>query len=313
MINFVFKIIKSQLILFILINPFYSSALSLENKIVLKIENEIITNIDISNETNYLKALNPNLNNLDANKLMLIGKTSLLRQKIKEIEISKHSMNEISTDYLNEIIKSIYTKINLNTKEEFLNYLKNFNVKISDIEKKLYHEAQWNQLIYNKFYTKLKINEDEIRKDINRNKFTFNSYRLSEIMYTADQNSEAEELYKKIKKSILDDGFENAAALYSTSQSSKNGGDLGWINENSINKKILENISNLKIEEYTNPILVPGGFLILQVKDKKKIEKKIDFEKELDLRIRSLQNQQLNQYSNIYFNKIKKDIVINEK
>ena len=77
--------------------------------------------------------------------------------------------------------------------------------------------------------------------------------------------------------------------------------------------ELLEKISNLKIEEYTNPILVPGGFLILKVKDKKKIEKKIDFEKELDLRIRSLQNQQLNQYSNIYFNKIKKDIVINEK
>ena len=196
MINFVIKIIKSQLILFILINAFYSSALSLENRIVLKIENEIITNIDISNETNYLKALNPNLNNLDANKLMLIGKTSLIRQKIKEIEISKHNMNEINSDYLNEIIKSIYTKINLNNKEDFLNYLKNFNVKISDIEKKLYHEAQWNQLVYNKFFTKLKINEDEIRKDINRKKFTFNSYRLSEIMYTANQNSEAEELYK---------------------------------------------------------------------------------------------------------------------
>ena len=118
MINFAIKIIKSQLLLFILIIPFYSSALSLENKIVLKIENEIITNIDISNETNYLKALNPNLNNLDANKLMLIGKTSLIRQKIKEIEISKHNMNEINSDYLNEIIKSIYTKINLNNKED---------------------------------------------------------------------------------------------------------------------------------------------------------------------------------------------------
>ena len=111
----------------------------------------------------------------------------------------------------------------------------------------------------------------------------------------------------------LDDGFENAAALYSTSQSSKNGGDLGWINENSVNKKILKNISKLEIGKYTNPILIPGGFLILKIKDKKQIEKEIDFEKELDLRIRSLQNQQLNQYSNIYFNKVKKDIVINEK
>ena len=111
----------------------------------------------------------------------------------------------------------------------------------------------------------------------------------------------------------MDDGFENTAALYSSSQSSKNGGNLGWINESSINKKILENISNLKIGEYTSPILIPGGFLIINIKDKKKIEKEIDLDKELAIRIRSLQNQQLNQFSNIFFNKIKKDISINEK
>ena len=307
------KFIKNLIFLLFLIIPFYMSAVSMENKIVLKIESEIITNIDISSEINYLKALNPNLKKLDANKLNLIGKNSLTRQKIKEIEISKYATEEISADYINDIIKSIYTKINLNNKEEFLDYLANFNIMISTVEKKLNHEAKWNQLIYNKFYTKLKIDKDQIIKDIKLNKFTFNSYLLYEIVYSADQNSEAEELYKKIKKSILNDGFENAAALYSASQTSKNGGNLGWINENSINKKVLENISTLKIGEYTNPILVPGGFLILNVKDKKKIKKEINLDKELDSRIRSLQNQQLNQYSNIYFNKIKKDITIYEK
>ena len=290
-----------------------TSVLSIENKIVLKIENEIITNIDIYNEVNYLKALNNNLNNLDTDKILTIGKTSLIRQKIKEIEISKHNIKKISDDYLESIVKTIYTKISLNSKEEFINYLANFDIKISTIEKKLSHEAQWNQLIYNKFYEKLKINEDQIKSDINLNKYTSNSYLLNEIVYSANQSSEAKKIYKKIKQSIANDGFENTAALYSTSQSSKNGGNLGWINESSINKKILENILNLKIGEYTSPMLIPGGFLIIKLKDKKEIEKKIDFEKELNLRIRSLQNQQLNQYSNIFFNKIKKDILINEK
>ena len=290
-----------------------TSVLSIENKIVLKIENEIITNIDIYNEVNYLKALNNNLNNLDTDKILTIGKTSLIRQKIKEIEISKHNIKKISDDYLESIVKTIYTKISLNSKEEFINYLANFDIKISTIEKKLSHEAQWNQLIYNKFYEKLKINEDQIKSDINLNKYTSNSYLLNEIVYSANQSSEAKKIYKKIKQSIANDGFENTAALYSTSQSSKNGGNLGWINESSINKKILENILNLKIGEYTSPMLIPGGFLIIKLKDKKEIEKKIDFEKELNLRIRSLQNQQLNQYSNIYFNKIKKNISINEK
>jgi peptidyl-prolyl cis-trans isomerase SurA len=132
-------------------------------------------------------------------------------------------------------------------------------------------------------------------------------------VYNVDQNIEAKKLFKKIKKSISEDGFENTAAIFSISKSSKTGGKLGWINENSINKKILNKISILKIGEHTDPILIPGGFLILSVKNKKEVEKKIDINKELTLRIRSLQNQQLNQYSNIYFKKIKKDILINEK
>lgn len=313
MMYFSIKFIKKQFFLVILLMLFCSSVLSIENKIVLKIENEIITNIDILNEVNYLKALNPNLNNLDEKKILEIGKTSLIRQKIKEIEISKYNSKEISEKYLDEIIKTIYTNINLNNKEEFVNYLADFGIKISEIKKKLNHEAQWNQLIYDKFYKKLKIDKDQIRNDINLNKFTSNSYLLGEIVYSANETSEAEKIYKKIKQSIFDDGFENTAALYSSSQSSKNGGNLGWINESSINKKILENISNLKIGEYTSPILIPGGFLIINIKDKKKIEKEIDLDKELAIRIRSLQNQQLNQFSNIFFNKIKKDISINEK
>jgi len=139
------------------------------------------------------------------------------------------------------------------------------------------------------------------------------SYLLNEIVYSVDNNDEKKNLFEKIKESIGQNGFENTAAIYSITETSKTGGNLGWRDENTISKDILKYISKLKIGEFTNPILIPSGFLILKVKDIKEIEKKIDIEKELNLRIRSMQNQQLNQYSNIYFKKIKKDIIINEK
>ena len=120
-------------------------------------------------------------------------------------------------------------------------------------------------------------------------------------------------MFEKIKESIFQNGFENTAAIYSITESSKTGGNLGWRDESTINKDILRYISKLKIGEFTSPILIPSGFLILKVKDIKEIEKKIDIEKELNLKIKSMQNQQLNQYSNIYFKKIKKDILIDEK
>ena len=307
---FLGKVIKLTFIFTLFLQSF---ALSIENKIMLKINNQIITTIDVYQEANYLKALNPNIQNLDKKKILDIARSSLIREKIKEIELSKYKKNEIDPKYLEQIIQSIYTKIDLENKSEFKKYVKNFGIDMEIIEKKLQIETRWNQLIYKKFFSKLKIDKESIRKNIDANREKSISFLLYEIVFSIDKDNQNNEVFNSIEKSILKEGFENAAAIYSISESSKTGGNLGWVNENNINNKILKNVNTLEIGQHTKPILIPGGFLILQLKDKKNVEKKIDIEKELVLRIRSLQNQQLNQYSNIYFKKIKKDILINEK
>ena len=307
---FLGKVIKLTFIFTLFLQSF---ALSIENKIMLKINNQIITTIDVYQEANYLKALNPNIQNLDKKKILDIARSSLIREKIKEIELSKYKKNKIDPKYLEQIIQSIYTKIDLENKSEFKKYVKNFGIDIEIIEKKLQIETRWNQLIYKKFFSKLKIDKESIRKNIDANREKSISFLLYEIVFSIDKDNQNNEVFNSIEKSILKEGFENAASIYSISESSKTGGNLGWVNENNINNKILKNVNTLEIGQHTKPILIPGGFLILQLKDKKNVEKKIDIEKELVLRIRSLQNQQLNQYSNIYFKKIKKDILINEK
>ena len=307
---FLGKVIKLTFIFTLYLQSF---ALSIENKIMLKINNQIITTIDVYQEANYLKALNPNIQNLDKKKILDIARSSLIREKIKEIELSKYKKNKIDPKYLEQIIQSIYRKIDLENKSEFKKYVKNFGIDIEIIEKKLQIETRWNQLIYKKFFSKLKIDKESIRKNIDANREKSISFLLYEIVFSIDKDNQNNEVFNSIEKSILKEGFENAAAIYSISESSKTGGNLGWVNENNINNKILKNVNTLEIGQHTKPILIPGGFLILQLKDKKNVEKKIDIEKELVLRIRSLQNQQLNQYSNIYFKKIKKDILINEK
>ena len=307
---FLGKVIKLTFIFTLFLQSF---ALSIENKIMLKINNQIITTIDVYQEANYLKALNPNIQNLDKKKILDIARSSLIREKIKEIELSKYKKNEINPKYLEQMIQSIYTKINLENKSEFKKYVKNFGIDMKIIEKKLQIETRWNQLIYKKFFSKLKIDKESIRKNIDANREKSISFLLYEIVFSIDKDNQNNEVFNSIEKSILKEGFENAASIYSISESSKTGGNLGWVNENNINNKILKNVNTLEIGQHTKPILIPGGFLILLLKDKKNVEKKIDIEKELVLRIRSLQNQQLNQYSNIYFKKIKKDILINEK
>ena len=285
---------------------------SLENKIIVKVDNEIITSVDINNEVKYLKALNPNLSKLDKNKIYQIAKSSLVREKIKLIEISKIAENKISEVYLENIIKNIYSSIGLNNKKEFIKYLNNFSIDIEEVENKLSNEALWNQLIYRNYYTKIKFDERKIRDEIKSINNEIYSYLLYEILFNSDDKSETEKLYNQIELSIEKNGFENTASIFSISESAKTGGKLGWIEEGSMSKKIVSEISQLKNDEYTKPILIPGGFLILSVKNKKKIQKNLDIEQEVKLKIKSIQNQQLNQFSNIYFNKIKKNVSINE-
>jgi len=304
------KIIKYLTLFMLLINP---TASSIENKILFKVNNEIITSIDLYNEIKYLKALNPNLKNLESNKMLEIAKNSLLREKIKEIEISKYDLGKINQQYLDNILSSIYTNIGLKNIDDFIEYINTFEINLEVIKTKLTTEAFWNQIIYQKFFFKLKIDKNQIKKDIESAQLTTKSYQLNEIIFSVSQTNDYQKLLKNIKESIIENGFENTAAIYSISDSSKNGGNLGWISENFIDKKILDEINKIKVGQYTQPILIPSGFLIIQVKDAKEEEKKIDIEKEFNLRVQSLQNQQLNQYSNIYFKKIKKDILINEK
>ena len=286
---------------------------SINNEIIIKIDDKIITNLDIDDEIKYLKALNPNLKNLTRDKIFEIAKNSLIREKIKEIEIFNKSNESVDENYLKSVIENIYKNIGLPNETEFIRYLNSHDVKIETVKNKLANEALWNQIIYKKFFSKVKIDKDKIKNEIEKNKSNINSYLLYEIIFNLNENSKLDEVYKKIKKSISINGFENTASIFSISDSSKTGGRIGWINESSINKKIQKQIINIKIGEFTKPIIIPGGFLILQVKDKKKIEQEIDINSEIELKIRALRNQQLNQYSNIYFNKIKKDITIYEK
>ena len=173
---------------------------------------------------------------------------------------------------------------------------------------------KWNQIIIDKYLSELKIDNEEIKKEIllEENQKSV-SYFLYEILYNAETKEKIQELGKNIEKSLIENGFENTASIYSISQSSKSGGKLGWISEKSLNKKILNKISNLKLGEISDPIIIPGGILLILLKDKKIVNSIIDINKELPKRINDLKNQQLNQFSNIYFLKIKKNIIINEK
>ena len=296
--------------LFLLFFFTLSQAHSIETKIIHNIQNEIITNIDIKNEFKYLVALNNSLKKLDKEKILSISNESIIREKIKKIEILKNFKEiKLNDDYSSMLIKNIYLRLNLKSISEFKLYLKDYGLTINDVKTKTSIDALWNELIIKKYGSKININEDEIKKEILKNsKIQTKEYQLSEIIFEVTNKEDIKKKYNEVVKSINDEGFENSAAIYSFSQSSKIGGDIGWINENSLNDKIKKSIKNLIIGQITKPIILSNGILILKLKDTKSSESTINVKNELKKAINYERNRQLNQYSKIYYNKIKKNL-----
>ena len=135
---------------------------------------------------------------------------------------------------------------------------------------------------------------------------------MQEILFELKDGEKLENKFLKISENINKNSFEKTALTQSISDSSKKEGNIGWVSENSLNKNILNEIKKIEVGNYTNPITIPGGFLILKIKDMKIVESNLDANKELDKIIKEKTNQQLNQYSIIFYNKIKKDIIIDE-
>ena len=276
--------------------------------IVAKVDNEIITNVDIMNEINYLTALNNDLKNIDKNSLINLAKNSLIREKVKKNEINKNSSNTVDDKILRSLIENYYKRINLNNLDEFKKYLSAYNINLNDVKEKIKIEILWNQTVYFKYNNLLNINIDELKKKVDKNKDKNNEvtkYLLSEILFSINNEESFEKKNNEIKKKIMDNGFKTAANIYSISSTAKFGGRIGLMNEKQISEKILQEIKLIKVGEITNAIDVPSGFLILKLEDKIVENFEKDLEKELENLIRSETDRQLNQFSIIYFNKLK--------
>ena len=285
----------------------------IENKILIKIENQIITSLDINNEYKYLVTLNPSIKNSKKEDIIKLSKRSVLQERIKKIEIEKNFNNpRIPQEFLEQILRNVYSKIGLTNLEDFKKYLISNKIDFENVKSKLKTEALWNELILIKFSSKVKINEKQLRRRI-ENKNTFlKSYLLSEISFEVTSLKQLDNKFQEISRVINEKGFDFAALKYSVSPTSNLGGKLDWINENSLNKNIRTAINDLKINDFTKPINVPGGFLILKINDIKNTKIEVDVEKEFKKLKNYEKNNQLNQYSKIYFNKIKKDLEISE-
>ena len=284
-----------------------------ENKILFKIDNEIITTIDIYEEIKFLKVFNPEINSLSDVELFEISKNSLIKDKIKKIEIMKF-VRELKVDdkFLLKLVEKKYSRLNINSIKNFEKYLKKENLNIEIVKEKFIIELMWNDLIYQKFIKKVVINKERIKNEISQNsqkKFQ-KEFLLSEIVFNVNNKDEFNNKYQKILLDIEKVGFKKTALIHSNSDTATNGGLIGWVKEVNLNKSLKKVISELKPGQFSKPVRTSSGFIIIKIDEEKEYVSKFNLADKIDEITRFKTNEQLNQFSNMYLNKLKKDLII---
>ena len=287
------------------------NVISKEIKILYKINDSIITNHDIFEEINYLVSLNKNLTQLNNLQLSSNAEKSLIREIIKKDEINKfYEINyeeEMKSEKIDTIIKNFRETMGFKSNQEFVNYLKVKNINLNDLKKKFIIEQFWNQLIFDKYRNLVKVDSNKINSVLEKlikNNSENLSFNLSEIVFFGKNREEIEKKSQEIITSIQTVGFKDSAVIHSISESSKLGGEIGWISQNQISKKIFLAIKDLEIGGFSKPIITSGGIIFLKVNNKKKTDVQVDKEKEMEKLISFERNRILNEYSIIYYKEI---------
>ena len=309
---------KIKLFIFILLIFFINKIAFSKNevKILFKIDNEIITNIDIEKEKRYLIALNNKLSELPSSQLSIIAKDSLIKEVVKKKELDEYFDLSETNEYAEEVAKNFYKRLNFKNEKEFELYLINFKIKKEFIMEKIKQESLWNQMIFERFKYQVNVDKEKLRKmlqkKINENQYKNEDFNISEILFQLNSDESLDVKLNIIKKSINEIGFENTANIYSISPSSKFGGKIGWIEKNQLSEILLKEIVQVKKNALTNPIQTNNGYLIIKLNDKRFVKKEINFEDELNKLINFEKEKQFNQISNIFYNKIKQNTYISE-
>ncbi len=300
-------------VIFIIILIFNSKANS-QIEIKFKVGEEIITNIDVKNEMNYLVFLRPNLGKISENELIKISENSIIREIIKRKEIDRLFTKTVNIEFIDEIKNNLLKFKGVNNEDELKILLNNNNIEYEKIIEKMKYEGLWNELVFKKYNSFLKTDKKKLKEQLIQKKTNEKSYQynLSELLFEISVDETFNNKYEIIKEFIKINDFKTAAVKYSISDTSNKGGQIGWVKDTFLSEDLVKLLSKIEIGRTSKPIKTPNGYLILKINNKKEIENIINIEKELDELIKYERNNQLNQFSLMYYKKLKQSTIINE-
>lgn len=291
-----------------------NSKTEIKDSLFATIGNEAITRSDIINEIKVILILNgKTFKEEDRDRLQESAIKSLVKRTIKEIEIKKYDFLEYNKKDFYDRLEGLASDVDMDV-ETLKSICAANEIDFSIIVSQIESELLWNTLIYEKYKNRLLINQSEIEEQLQSiqvEKENEIEYLISEIIIKPVSQDKLESTINDLKEKIKTEGFEKIALNFSISESSKNSGDLGWINQNTIAKKIIPVISNTPVGNISEPIVLPQGILIFKIRDKKVTKKSMNLEEAKRQLVNDEKSKILQMYSLSHFDKVRREVSIN--
>lgn len=309
------KIISFSLLLIIFFNINFLNA-TIENKILAKVENQLVSSFELKNKIKLILFLtNQKMDQANINSSKRNALEALISLKLKKEEVLRFKesikSNSRTSSHLANLASKYNTDIN-GLKKIFKSNDVDFNFYLEEVK----IEIAWQKLIFNIYNDKVVINELEIEKELKltiENKDNVKSFNLSEIEIMLNEES-TEKKIQEIMDQINDIGFENTAIKFSTAATSLDGGNIGWVDSRSLSKEIFKKVNTLTIGQISEPIIQGNSFFIIKLVDKKtNLNNNLDVEKLKESIVATKKNNLLNLYSNNHMSKLRNNAFIEIK
>ena len=306
------KIKEIILIIFLSLIFLGKSYSEIRDSLFMTVGNKPVTKSDVVNEIKIILILNnESYSDEKRDELHQIAVNSLIKRSIKEIEIEKNNTLKFSKIDLLMELNQLASNLNIDL-DTLKNICESNALDFSIIEKQMETELLWNSLIFLLYKNRLQVNNKEIeeRLKIIQNKEEVKEYLISEILLNFSDKDNLEEETKKLINKIGIEGFESVAKNSSIAESSKYGGDLGWVNENIISKKLKVAITNTAIGSLSEPIMLPEGILIFKIRDIRKIKNNKSLEEIKNEIVKSEKLKILTMHSLSHYDKLRRSVSV---
>jgi len=308
-------VIKLKKIIFVLIASILFAGTGnavIKDSIFATVGNKVITKSDIINEIKIILILNGTSYSEEIkDQLDQAAIKSIIKRTIKKIEIEKYNTLRFNPNDVDKELELLASNLNmdLDTLEQTL--ISN-GISLPVIIDQISTDLLWNSLIFLIYKDRLSINLSEIEDQLQivDQKKAINEYLISEIIIKPIPKENLEAKLKEIYNEIETKGFDNVAIEKSISETAIKGGDLGWINENTIDKDFKEKIIKTSIGKISEPIFLPQGILFFKIRDKRILKKIISLEETKNQLVKAKKMKILNMYSLSHYDKLIRTISV---